>query len=667
MARQTYKFGSAKQFFSFTNFSGGMNSVDPEESLQDNEWRLLQNANLEFGGGAKKRHGFKKYINMEKTKPQGYFKYYGLNNIVHNLIACNGSLYKSVETVEGVPETYVKLDVKTYNQTTDTHTADSAYVFQNTRPIEAVQYGDIMFFATGTRLLEYDGTDLKEIKPYKPTATEVIKVGVNALATNPNEYIAIGSGSVLINEGIIADKAIGVVSTQTTFKAIYSKPSSMVVDIKWEYRKVGVAEWSMGVDFGTTTDWGFMPSEVGFYDIRTTIRPTGDTETLNHKIYILADYKSSAQDENKEVDYSTINTCNRIMMYYEQLILFGDSTNQNAMYVSDVYKPNYIPALNSLTFSDIKQAKVTSIVKFYEVLVVFTEDNIWSLSGTNPTNFSKKSINTSIGCIAPFSARAVGNYVFFLSREGVFKLKSLYNNDNRLNVEPIDSKIKNLITKDKNASAIQYDNQYHLVYPNEKKRFRYYHQDLEAWVVDTSEKMNFERIYTFNGEMYAQNSTTGDIYVFDETLFSDDGLMYDTIWESKSQDCGLPYHRKKPKEIYFSFQHSPDDDIKLKLYIYIDDHAVITPEEYEVSIVNNEVIYTLGGVDDTASILLGSSTSFGTWELSNSQLGAREGSKHIVRLSGTGHRVKFRVIQNEASSTGLLGYGLTAKISKPRV
>ena len=655
MARQPYRYSPSKQFFAYSSFTGGMNTVDPEESLEDNEWRLLQNVDLDAGGGASKRHGFKKYLAFSKTNPQGFFKYYTSTGAVHDIVACNGELFKGT----------TKLNVQLYNEADGTYTTNSTWKFQTTRPIEAVQYGDIMFIATGTLLLEYDGSTLKQMKPYKPTATEVIKIGVNALASNPNDYIAVGSGSVIVNEGITADKNIGIVSKVTQFRAIYSKPSSTNIEIKWEYRKAGAPNWELGRNFSTTVTWNFTPSEVGMYDIRTTIRASGDTEPTNHRLYILAEYKVSTQDENKDTDVATIHTCNRVMMYYEQLLIYGDNVNKNALYVSDVYRPNYVPALNSLTFSDIKNAEVTAIVKYYNILVVFTKDNVWGLSGENPMNFKKISINSSIGCIAPFSARAVGNHIFFLSREGVYKLKSIYNNDNRLNVESIDVKVRNIISRDEKANAVQYNNQYHLVIPSENSRYRYYHQDLQAWVVDKSDKMSFERIYTYNGELYGQDAKNGSVYIFDTNLYSDDGLRYDTIWESKGVDCGLPYHKKKPKEIYFSFLHDPNEDIKLKVYIYVDDNAIITPEQYKVVVQDNLVIYTPDTGNLSGEFILPSSTSFGVWTLGSSELGVKEGSKHVVRLRGSGHRVKFKLMQDEDNNTGLLGFGLTTKISKP--
>lgn len=667
MARQTYKYSPVKQFFAYTDFSGGMNVVDAEESLSENEWRLLQNVELEQGGGASRRTGFNTLIELPESSSsaQGYFRYYATDGSVHHFIARGGILRRVIES-NGVFGSVTRPSVGVYNESTGTFTSNATWSFQTTRSIEAVQYGEIMIIATGTKLLEYNGTALTTMKPYKPTATEVVKIGVNMLSEDPNNYVIGGSGAVLVNEGIIAERRKGIISKAVTMTAIYSKPSAMNVQIKWEYKRAGDATWTVGRDFSTTTTYNFTPSEIGMWDIRTTIRETNNQDTTTYRIYVLTNYEVTMnEDERHHEDMTTIQTCNRVMLYYEQLILYGDATNANAVYFSDVYRPNYVPVFNSLTFSDIKFAKITAIVKFYGMLVVFTEDNIWSLSGTNPYNFEKKSINSSIGCIAPFSARAVANYVFFLSREGVYKLKAIYNNDNRLNVESVDNKIKPLIAIDADASAIQYNNQYHLMIPSLNKRFRYYHLDKKCWVVDESPKMSFDRMYTHEGELYAQTTVNGNVVLFSDDVFTDDGEVYKVIWESKGIDCGLPYHKKKPKEMFFSFKHDPNEDINLKVYIYLDDSAIITPEEYKVSIVDNLVYYTLSYTKEDGQLVLPSSTSFGVWVLGASELGTQEGTKHVVRLRGSGHKLRFKIIQEEDNSTGLLGFGLTTKISKP--
>lgn len=684
MPRQTYKFNSQKQFFTFSDTSGGLNVRDSDDSLADNEFRELLNVDLGVRGSLPKRHGFTPYAGVTVAHPQGFFRFYGEGGVVTEFIAADGSLWKlNVDVWE-------RITVSTYNETTGVYVADNAFRFQTALPIGAVQYGETMFFATGTKLLEYTEADgLRQVAPYKPTPTEVVKIGVNTLATNPLTYINTGLGSVLINEGMTASKDIGIIGQATTFTALFSKPVGWTVESKWEYRLSEDSAWTVLRDFSTTHTYDFTATEVGNYDIRTTLRQQGDADTAKYKIYILTEYKVSATDENHDIDYAGINTCTGIMMYYEQLLLYRSTTNMNVLYIGDVYRPNYFPANNSLTFSDVKSSKLQAIVRYYNVLVAFTENEIWQLSGQNPTNFAKTMVNSSIGCVAPFTVRAVNNFVFFLSSEGLFKLKSLYNNDNRLNVERLDLKIvepllesgvdisyvhgtavPNSMPQDiasmAVASAIQVGDQYHLHFPIEKLRFRYYFEELNAWTLDSSAQMTFQNMYVFDGDVYAQSYTQGNVYKFTKGVYKDGDANYDAVISTRNMDLGFPYHKKKPKELFMFFQQGFEDTLGIKLYVWLDESLILTPDTYVVEVVNGEVVYHFDTLTENL-LSLPASTALGTWEISESALGKKEGSRHSVRMFGNGHTIKFKIVDSSDKFVSLLSYGVVAKISKPTV
>jgi len=282
MTRQVYRYGSSKQFFAFDDMSGGLNVRDANETLNDNEFRELQNVDLGARGSLPKRSGFKVYLSCPSANPQGYFRYIGTTGAITHLIASDGSLWKDVAG------TYTRITVQTYNETTGVWTEDGAFRFQTALPIGGVQYGETMFFATGTKLLEYTGSVLRVVAPYKPTPTEIMKIGVNTLATNPLTYISVGSGSVLVNEGLTASRDIGIINSATTFTSIYSKPSGDSIEIKWEYKKSADSAWIVLRDFNATTTYDFTATEVGVYDIRTTIRKVGITDPLLYKIYVFS-------------------------------------------------------------------------------------------------------------------------------------------------------------------------------------------------------------------------------------------------------------------------------------------------------------------------------------------------------------------------------------------
>jgi hypothetical protein len=230
------------------------------------------------------------------------------------------------------------------------------------------------------------------------------------------------------------------------------------------------------------------------------------------------------------------------------------------------------------------------------MLIVFMPSSVQGLNGKAPTGddpFTRHVIHSGIGCIAPETAKTMGNVVVFLSKEGVHILKSFAFNENRMNIEKIDNSIADLIALDTNACAIVFDGQYHLTYPNQKKRYRYY-RDYGTWTTDESPYFDFARMYEWQSELVVQSLNSGEVYQFDETVYNDLEYMYEDRIITKSFDMGMPYNPKKFKEIQIITERN-EFDTKLAVTVNVDDNAVVDPMKTEISYTEGETITVVEG------------------------------------------------------------------------
>src|SRR6185312_4836509 len=177
----------------YQNFSGGINTTDAQAMMGDHELTDALNVSLDERGSVTRRTGMIHHLTplTPNKEAQGYFRYYKTATSFEEIIAIDGKL-----EIDG--------KVVTINGLTGG--------FQTARPIDAVQYYDKMYFATGTKLLQYDGKDVAVIEPYKPEPLEALYVGTNGLADNPNDYLEHGTGSTLQLTGVTFSSRYGVMN-----------------------------------------------------------------------------------------------------------------------------------------------------------------------------------------------------------------------------------------------------------------------------------------------------------------------------------------------------------------------------------------------------------------------------------------------------------------------
>jgi hypothetical protein len=188
---------------------------------------------------------------------------------------------------------------------------------------------------------------------------------------------------------------------------------------------------------------------------------------------------------------------------------------------------------------------------FRNAVIVFNRRSMWSLTGDGTTvkDYNLWRINVPSGLIAKDSIAFVGNFIFYLSDDHVYRLFST--DQDYISAEivsyNVENTLKGISAADKaQAKAIYFDNKYWLSFPSGLTLV--YDVLLNAWTKFTNIAANgfIER----DEELYFSHSS-GYVYKFDPAVFSDDGVAISGKVKLKRQDYGFPVQDKKFRRAWF--------------------------------------------------------------------------------------------------------------------
>lgn len=632
MARQNmYPSSWKKNFEVYQTFNLGINTMADNESLSEKELPYAQNVNIGQRGTIERRTGMKMLRDNSAVgtgNAQGVFRFFNTDGTYKDIIAKGGNLY-----INGTKQT-----VTGY-----------ASAFQTTREMNAVQYKEKMYIATGTKIVVYDGSTFSVLQHHKPDALEAMYVGLNGLEDTPEDFISNRTSVVSSIDGVIFEENVTINGTnQWRFiryaqvnkairaRAIVAKPDGQVLEYKFEKRNTTdkAGTWPIKRDWSTADTFVFTPDKEGIMEIKVSIRKQGSTN-IEHE-YIVPKYmvKSTKNAADEGFHSPTVHQCNQIFVYWERLYLYGDPNEKDVLYASDVQNFEYFPLSNTLRFENDRKEGISVIARFRDSLVVFTDSTIQVLEGKIPSQWARQMINSGIGCIAPKSVQSIDNALMFLSKDGVFRLKSLAYSENSMNVERLDYAVENH-TKiaDKQACSVIFDSQYHLIIPSLKKRLRYYYT-MGSWVLDVSNHMDLTTLFVIDGVMYGQKKN-GSTVQFDESSYKDIDHVYDAEIELKGFSFGEPYHLKKLKEV----QVMVADQSKatwFRLDAFVDDIKTLTAY--------NDVLVTSKATTDPKEDLT---------------------EIYKIPAQGKGRYIKARIAQTDDNPFIFVGIGFIFKVKKP--
>lgn len=571
---------------------------------------------------------------------QGYFRYYKPDGTFEAIVAVGGKLIR-----DGGDLIIQGLETG----------------FQAERMIESSQWKDKMYIATGTKLVEYDGTIAKVMEAYKPLPLEALEIGLNGLAVDPSNYMQDGVSDYLIVNGLVPSMQKGIANQPITFTTYISKPETAVIEYKFEYKVASRETLILGRDWNISKTWDFTPKEVEEYTIQVSARTQGTTEPV--EIYQIPKYKVTSYDENVKVDTSQMHTCNRILLHWGRLVVYGDTKNERTIYITHLNNPRYFPVNNTLEFESNVQEPLHKLVRYRDHLVAFLPSSIQALHGIAPTGsnpYRRVVLHTGTGSIAPESAAVMGNYIAFLSKQGVQVLKSSGLSEEKMNVEKIDKTIENLIPLDKEACGIVYDNQYHLCFPTLNKRFRFYYEE-GVWTRDESPFMDFSRMFEWGGELVGQSRNTGNTLLFDKAVYNDVGHVYEDRVVTKAFDFNEPHNPKKLKELQLVVGRL-NEDVHLSAVVNVDDNPILNTIEGHTEIIDGSIRWI---EEENPNVNIDSGTVFGEWELGLSDFDNAKQKKVKIPLSGKGFVSSVDIRHKEDSPNVLLSVGFIFKTKKP--
>lgn len=666
MARQQTNFNPAtKEFEAYLDFSGGQNSAVSNERLADNEFVLMQNVDNTGRGSAKTRYGRTVYGGPAIVPAyrgqlgQGVFNFYRTSITEPDLIVATGGYlfieFRHEGTATGV------------NRLLITDGANTDFRFQQTLPIEAAQYRDKLYVATGTKLVEVSYANgsytAKTVAPYQPTVQEAIYIGTNALAPDPDAYIQDGTGTLDVT-GIKPASRNGSVNQDINMTAYINRPSgdTGTIDYKWEYKKTSDAsfptaaykDWTAGAKTQV-----FKFDQPTKYDIKVTIRKTGTTTPT--KEYLLTNFQVNATENPPSMPVSGIQKCRKIILHWDRLLMSGDDTNPFQMYISHLQNPTYFPVSNTISFDFGKQEPITAVVRFQDMLVVFTRSMVQTLVGKSVEDYTRNLIHDGLGCVAGRSAVVVGNNVLFLSHDGVYALRPNPYRLETMNVARVDQPIQREIDPTQtNACAVVHDSQYWLCFPDKKTIYRYYFEQ-KVWTKDTSDKLNINQ-FLLSADEVLNLTTDSYIYKHDRTVYTDAGIPYDMIIESKFYDLSASFNNKKLKRLYILAKHEKAYDVNMFVTVKADSALALTPDSG--TILEDNVNGWSWQVKTAPNFEFLRGTTFGTWIVGDSPFGDVELSVQRASVRGKCRRVKFTVRTSSSEPCEMYGFAFQFKLKK---
>lgn len=712
MARQNIRTNpSLKLFEAYMDFSGGRNSETSNERLRDNEFPVLDNVDLSSRGSVKRRHG-RRLLTSHVGLGQGLFFFYRSGQPEPDVVlAIGGALY-------------VRENSATVDRPITILDGTTPFTFQATKPIEAVQYGVSMFIATGTKLCELaydnsppwatntaytvgqtvkaggrvyvvktagtsgatppthtvgDATDntviwtyqfeewnAKVVVPYTPTVMEAIYIGTNGLAPNPDAYVQSGVSTSLEVAGIKPPNRTGVVNQVATLVAYINKPETITaVDYKWEYKKSSEpTTWKVGRDWTADTagskTWDWRPDTPTKWDIRVTVRKTGTTTPAPEYVLSTYEVKEVEDKSNTSRPVTGIQRCRRIVLHWDRLVMTGDDANPFQIYISDLNAPRYFPTTNTISYDTGKQEPITAMVRYRDMLVVFTKTSVQTLVGRSPDDYQRGLIHDGIGCISERGAAVAGNNVVFLSAEGIHILKPNALVLDVMSVQRIDYPIKSEVEQDGNACTMVYDSQFWMCLPSSSEIFRLYY-DNKMWVRDTSSKLNLAYMTHYGSDVY-ELSMDGKVYQQDKGLWTDDSEVYETVVESKFLDLEASFNFKKLKRLYILGRHY-DMNVAMRVRVQADAAFVLDPEAGEAVIQpDGSTVWT---TTSTPNLNFYAGTILGSWILGTGSLGTVPTSVQKAQIRGKCRRVRVRFTHSQDTPCEIFGFGLEFKEKKP--
>ena len=158
----------------------------------------------------------------------------------------------------------------------------------------------------------------------------------------------------------------------------------------------------------------------------------------------------------------------------------------HVVYISKIGEPEAVPYVNFLPVGS-RNKPIKRILALRNSVIVLKEDGVWKITGDNPVNFTATCLDSTVQVIAPNTAAALNNQIYFLAIDGICVAT-----DSAVAIvsRRIENRIENIVGLDDIAdisSAVAYDSDrtYRIctTLPNQDERtVTYFHNALnDTW------------------------------------------------------------------------------------------------------------------------------------------------------------------------------------------
>ena len=413
-----------------------------------------------------------------------YQKIYGSQNNTFELLIITTSKHTNTSTAWLYKCTLPELIYDENNQPTDEETIvvsnqvyDLPVIFSWDRHlcnIETIEYFDKIYFTSNNKgLVVFDrtkeefiynasGIENLENKAYKPNAMEVRKVGFNLLGDDPLHWVDF--------QGLTTKSIQGIYITTMEDKPALVLPSGGQFRVNVLYTgddsnfNIEFKEGEVGLSPEITANSEKSTNGLKVYDVKLKTVPTSEVEIKisfsDETIDPYYDYYEVGQvdPETKVVKNLNIGDCG-ILEMYNRAVYYKDDT----IWFSEINTFNYVPNYNYVSLPIEPTDKITKIVFFRNVYIIFTKFRIYKMVGSfGTTDFEVLPVNLSIGCHAPNTVVPVENELYFASKRGLYALKSSEFREGIENLKELDTKIKQVTAdvtmylKERSNPAVRY-------------------------------------------------------------------------------------------------------------------------------------------------------------------------------------------------------------------
>lgn len=490
----------------------------------------LLNMCLDDGGMPVKRQG-QAYIGTSL----GNGKINGMCDFKGNIIfAFNGKLYK---------QTLNSAATEIYSEISD-------------EDIFMLNFNGILYIFDGIKYLQYDGSIVKEVDPYKPRVSMNRKPdGSQSEVDESWNVIGRGFKNTFNGDG-----------TSKVYKLSFNglDPDKVVCN-------VGGVEGS-----------GFAVNRVNGTITFTNAPPEG-----NNNVEITA-YKSFPGKKE------TILKCKYGTEFSNRVFLSGNDDMPNFYFCSGITDSNditYFPEKYRYGIGS-KDKKVTGFKVQYNKLVVFKEDCTCTVESNigldNLASFPISFLNTEIGCDMPGSIQLVNNNILFANTQNGIHCIVSTTIPGEKNIICISQNINGnyerpgLTNEDisllRGATSIDFKSKYYLCVGSKcyildyKEVFSTTDTKKNRWFIYDNINANCFGIY--NNKLIYGHREKGVLCSFTNS-FSDFGEPINSIWKSKLLDFGYPDYLKLISDIWYTCRAKSNSDVNIK---YFNDENILVDE-----------------------------------------------------------------------------------------